>query len=70
MLEYDQSIQIFCRDDELVFCFYLYDKNCSFQAAEQGSEIVVKQVLNNFECFYFWGPGRGLYSSLLREKPP
>ena len=45
--------------------FYLYDKNSSFQAAEQGSEIVVKQVLNNFECFSFWGPGQKSFLSLI-----
>ena len=36
----------------IFFCFYIFDKRSSFQAAEQGSEIVVKQV--RFLLWIIW----------------
>ena len=61
LLQYDQHIQIFCREGVgKLFCFHLFDKHF-FQAAEQGSEIVVKQVrvalILNFFIHDFCFPG-------------
>ena len=62
LLQYDQHIQIFCREGVgKLFCFHLFDKHSFFQAAEQGSEIVVKQVrvalILNFFIHDFCFPG-------------
>ena len=61
LLQYDQHIQILCREGVgKLFCFHLFDKHF-FQAAEQGSEIVVKQVrvalIFNFFNHDFCFPG-------------
>ena len=50
LLQYDQQIQIFCL---VFFCFHLFDNHSSFQAAEQGSDMVVKQVRVTFQLFFF-----------------
>ena len=47
VLQYDKSyicLYVYFAGRWFFVCFYLFDKSFLFQAAEQGSEIVVKQV--------------------------